>query len=72
MISQKIDGEDCLGTLKNLNCHSIIFLNIPSYASGTNPWKSNKIYHSKQSYCDGKIEILGFQTSGFVSFIYLL
>jgi diacylglycerol kinase (ATP) len=36
-------------------------LNIPSYASGKNPWTSKDRFY-EQSYSDGLIEILGFYT----------
>jgi diacylglycerol kinase (ATP) len=44
--------------------HSILILNIPSYASGKNPWTSKDRFY-EQSYSDGLIEILGFYTPDF-------
>lgn len=49
-----------------MNCHSLVFLNIPSYASGKKPWKNEEGYE-RQSFSDGKIEIVGFHTADFVS-----
>lgn len=57
------DGLDCRERIKELNCHSIVFLNIPSYASGKNPWKNGEEGFQPQSYSDGKLEIVGFHTA---------
>lgn len=67
-ISQNIksfecDGVDCLPKIKELNCHSIVFLNIPSFASGVKPWKNGESGFEPQSYSDGKLEIVGFHTA---------
>lgn len=60
------DGVDCLSKIKDMNCHSIVFLNIPSYASGTKPWKNGEDGFEPQSYSDGKLEIVGFHTADFM------
>jgi hypothetical protein len=57
---------DCLPKIKELNCHSIVFLNIPSYASGKNPWKNGEENFGPQSYSDRKLEIVGFHTADLV------
>jgi hypothetical protein len=56
-----------LNKLQELNSHSIIFLNIPSYAGGRKPWKNGEDGYERQSYFDGNLEIVGFHTAGFVS-----
>lgn len=48
--------------LRKLDCHSVVFVNIPSYANGRNPWKQNKPGFQEQSYSDGKFEVVGFHT----------
>lgn len=57
------DGVDCLAKIKELNSHSIVFLNIPSYMSGKKPWKNGEDGFETQSYSDGKLETVGFQTA---------
>jgi hypothetical protein len=42
-----------------------VFLNIPSYSSGTKPWKNIKEF-DPQSYSDGKLEIVSFHTADFI------
>ena len=59
------DGEDMLKKIKDSDCHSILFLNIPSYAGGRNPWK-NEAGYVKQSCYDGKLEVVGFHTLDFM------
>jgi hypothetical protein len=38
-----------------------------SYASGKKPWKNGEDGYERQSYSDGKLEIVGFHTADFVS-----
>lgn len=38
---------------------TLLFLQIPSYSSGINPWDINSEKVGKQSVCDGKIEVIG-------------
>ena len=64
------DGVDCLPKIQEMNCHSIVIVNIPSYMAGKKPWKNGEEGFSDQSYSDGKLEIVGFQTADFVSFIF--
>ena len=40
-----------------------------SYAGGKKPW--SKESYAKQSYADGKLEIVGFDMAGLVSLIYI-
>ena len=68
----KCDGQNFLEKIQELKCHSIIFLNIPSFAGGRKPWKNGEEGYERQSYSDGMIEILGFHTAGFVSRVFLL
>lgn len=56
------DGVSLINRIKEMNCHSIVFLNIPSYASGKKPWKNGEGYET-QSYSDGKLEVVGFRTA---------
>lgn len=57
------DGVDYLNKIKELECHSIVFVNIQSYANGRNPWKGDKkSTYTPQSYSDGKFEVVGFKT----------
>jgi hypothetical protein len=37
-----------------------------SYASGRKPWKNGEDGYERQSYSDGKLEVVGFHTAGFV------
>jgi diacylglycerol kinase (ATP) len=61
------DGKNYLDKLKELNVHSIVVLNIPSYASGKKPWKNENMEgYGRQSYSDGKLEIVGFHTADFM------
>lgn len=60
------DGLSLLNKIKELNCHSIVFLNIPSFASGMKPWKNGKEGFEPQSYSDGKLEVVGFHTADFM------
>ena len=41
-----------------------------SYASGKKPWKNGDDEYERQSFSDGKLEIVGFHTADFVSFIF--
>lgn len=60
------DGVDCLPKIKEMNCHSIVIVNIPSYMAGKKPWKNGEEGFSDQSYSDGKLEIVGFHTADFI------
>jgi diacylglycerol kinase (ATP) len=60
------DNQNYLEKIQELNCHSIVFLNIPSYASGKKPWKNGEEGYERQSYSDGKLEIVGFHTADFM------
>jgi len=51
---------------RSMNCHSIVFLNIPCYASGKKPWKNGEEGYEPQSFSDGKLEVVGFQTADFM------
>lgn len=45
--------------------HTVGLLNIPNYSGGTKPW-NEKSCAGKQSFIDGKIEIIGLTTSQFL------
>jgi len=67
----KCDGVNLLEKIKKLNLHSILILNITSYASGTNPWKKDEKNFGSQSFSDGKFEVIGFEkTTDLVSLTY--
>ena len=67
----KCDGVNLLEKIKRLNLHSILILNITSYASGTNPWKKDEKNFGPQSFFDGKFEVIGFEkTTDLVSLLY--
>ncbi|KAL5475850.1 hypothetical protein EMCRGX_G025720 [Ephydatia muelleri] len=55
------DGVDLTEQIRDLKLEAILLLNIPSYASGTNPWgsPSGRDTHGPQKFDDGKIEIIG-------------
>ena len=46
-------------SINNLSLYS-------SYASGKKPWKNGEEGYEAQSYSDGKLEIVGFQTADFM------
>ena len=52
------DGKDYSGVLKKYRCHSILFLNISSYAGGTHPWKKATPNFKPPSMNDGLIEVI--------------
>ena len=51
--------------IKELKIHCLLFLNIPKYSSGTNPWGSSSQFESPKTD-DGKLEVIGFSTSQLV------
>ena len=63
------DGEDRTNALRN--CHTLIILNIPSYAAGTNPWgNSVNLFEflsgtsfEQQDFGDRLIEVVGLSTA---------
>ena len=55
------DGVSYLDKIREKDFNSIVFVNIKSYSSGTNPWKDKEGY-SPQGYSDGKIECVGFRS----------
>ncbi|XP_067946994.1 diacylglycerol kinase zeta-like isoform X2 [Watersipora subatra] len=57
-ITLECDGEDLTAKIKELKIHSLLFLNIPKYSSGTTPWGSSSQFGSPRTD-DGKIEVLG-------------
>lgn len=64
------DGEDLTEKVRNLKLEAICFLNITSYGSGANAWGNpsprDRVFRP-QLMDDGKIEIVGFWASTFVS-----
>lgn len=70
------DGHDLTNSLQN--CHTLIVLNIPGYAAGTNPWGNSfsefsiNLFESlsntesrfdRQDFGDRKIEVVGLSTT---------
>jgi hypothetical protein len=54
-------------SIYNKSCLLVfIFFVLFSYASGTKPWKNGESGFERQSYSDGKLEIVGFHTADFV------
>ncbi|XP_045476406.1 eye-specific diacylglycerol kinase isoform X2 [Harmonia axyridis] len=60
-LTLECDGTDFTPKLKELKCHAIVFLNIPSYGGGTRPWNSS-MGSSQPSTEDGLIEVVGLTT----------
>ena len=54
-VTVECDGVDYTPQLKKYGAHSLLFLNINSYAGGTKPWSPRK---GKQSITDGMIEMV--------------
>ncbi|XP_069978351.1 diacylglycerol kinase zeta isoform X3 [Penaeus vannamei] len=54
------DGKDVTPILKEHKVHAVVFLNIPSYGSGTRPW--NRGSGIDQATDDGIIEVIGLTT----------
>ncbi|XP_050694197.1 eye-specific diacylglycerol kinase-like isoform X2 [Eriocheir sinensis] len=54
------DGKDMTPILKENKVHAVVFLNIPSYGSGTHPW--NRSSGIEQQTDDGIIEVIGLTT----------
>eukprot|EP00731_Ephydatia_muelleri_P029976 Em0021g499a len=62
-ITLKGDGVDYTEKLQQLKIETLCFLNIPSYAAGTNPWGNPSTEDksiSPQVIDDGMIEVVGF------------
>ena len=60
----EIDGQNYLDKLRKMKYHSVVCVNIPSYANGRNPWKKDQPGYSAQSFSDSKFEVVGFKTIG--------
>ncbi|XP_044760598.1 eye-specific diacylglycerol kinase isoform X2 [Coccinella septempunctata] len=60
-LTLECDGKDFTPKLKELKCHALVFLNIPSYGGGTRPWNSS-MGSSLPSTEDGLIEVVGLTT----------
>ena len=52
------DGVDYTERLKNYGTHSVLFLNIKSYAGGTRPWNSKTKGFRAQDMNDGLLEVV--------------
>ncbi|GMR36913.1 hypothetical protein PMAYCL1PPCAC_07108 [Pristionchus mayeri] len=62
-VQLECDGVDLTPKIKELKLHCILFHNITYYAGGTVPWGQDQDDSCKASYCDGRIEVLGFTTA---------
>ena len=51
------DGVDYTHKLKAYGTHSVLFLNIKSYAGGTRPWNNKSKDFSPQDINDGLLEV---------------
>jgi len=54
-VSIECDGEDYTQRLKAYGTHSVLFLNIKSYAGGTRPWNRK---NGQQDMSDGLLEVV--------------
>ncbi|KAL4233697.1 hypothetical protein ACF0H5_008377 [Mactra antiquata] len=58
------DGVDLTQKIVDMKLHSLLFLNIPRYASGTVPWGNpNAAGFEPQKHDDGYLEVIGFTYS---------
>ena len=58
-VSVECDGVDITPKLKQHKVHSVLFLNIQCFGSGTRPWNSA---NGCQKLDDGLIEVVGLTT----------
>lgn len=56
--SLQCDGKDYASEIESKRLQGVLFLNINSYAGGTNPWGARPGDH-RQSFSDGWIEVVG-------------
>ena len=63
------DGENLTDAIRH--CHTLLILNIPAYASGTNPWGNSSPIVSdrfvQQDFSDGIIEVVGLSATRMAS-----
>ncbi|KAL3309456.1 hypothetical protein Ciccas_011998, partial [Cichlidogyrus casuarinus] len=57
-ITLECDGQDYSAALKSAQPAVILFLNIPSYSAGTNPWGRSLSDTTPQSFSDKKLEVI--------------
>lgn len=69
-IELECDDVSYTEMIKSKGYHFILFLNIPKYSGGTNPWgwNQNDSNFQPQSMNDGRIEVIGCYTSHLVKF----
>jgi hypothetical protein len=53
------DGKDLTGEIESKKLQGVLFLNINSYAGGTNPWGARPGADHRQSFSDMWIEVVG-------------
>ncbi|KAI0232726.1 Diacylglycerol kinase zeta [Lamellibrachia satsuma] len=62
-ITIECDGKDLTAKIKELKVHCLVFLNIPRYAAGTQPWGTPSVNNTSfepQRHDDGLLEVIGF------------
>lgn len=52
--------------IKELKLHCLLFLNIPKYSAGTNPWGTSGSFETPRTD-DGLLEVIGLTTTQLVS-----
>ncbi|KAK2182210.1 hypothetical protein NP493_363g02002 [Ridgeia piscesae] len=68
-ITIECDGKDLTTKIKELKVHCLVFLNIPRYAAGTQPWGTpnvNNTTFEPQKHDDGLLEVIGFTMTALV------
>ncbi|CDI97127.1 Diacylglycerol kinase zeta [Echinococcus multilocularis] len=62
-VTLECDGVDMSHKLKELRPHVLLFLNIPKYSAGTDPWGHSSDPELQQSIDDKKLEVIGLTTA---------
>ncbi|ESN99864.1 hypothetical protein HELRODRAFT_83783 [Helobdella robusta] len=67
-ICLECDGQNMDSIVKHSKFHCLLFLNIPKYAAGTNPWgNSSSSNFRQQKPDDGYLEVVGFTAASLAS-----
>ncbi|CAF0912758.1 unnamed protein product [Brachionus calyciflorus] len=68
-IKLECDGKNYTDVIRSRGYHCLIFLNIPKYSSGTNPWgSSSDNNYQPQAMNDGRLEVIGCFTATLAKF----
>ncbi|KAL5106518.1 hypothetical protein TcWFU_000434 [Taenia crassiceps] len=62
-VTLECDGVDMSDRLKELRPHVLLFLNIPKYSAGTDPWGHSSDPDQQQRIDDKKLEVIGLTTA---------